>query len=104
MDEATWRGKHYAYFQNTACEYFPCHTGADPANFNCLFCYCPQYALGAGCCGHPAFLPGGVKDCSGCLTPHLAENNGKILAGYDALRRLMEQTAPISQPGERGNT
>ena len=29
------------FFQNTGCEYFPCHQGADPATFNCLFCYCP---------------------------------------------------------------
>ncbi|MBQ1818177.1 MAG: hypothetical protein II124_06030, partial [Clostridia bacterium] len=28
------------YFQNRECEYFPCHEGADPEFFNCLFCYC----------------------------------------------------------------
>ena len=33
-----WEGKHYAFFQNRECEFFPCHKGADPENFNCLFC------------------------------------------------------------------
>ena len=37
--------KHYSFFQNRECEYFPCHKGADPETFNCLFCYCPLYAL-----------------------------------------------------------
>ena len=44
-----WTGKHYAYFSNTACEYYPCHPDADPDNFNCLFCYCPLYMLGREC-------------------------------------------------------
>ena len=38
--------KHYDFFQNSECEYFPCHKGADPKTFSCLFCYCPLYALG----------------------------------------------------------
>ena len=38
--------RHYAFFQNTDCEYFPCHKTAHPERFNCLFCYCPLYALG----------------------------------------------------------
>lgn len=41
-----WEGKGYAFFQNRACEYFPCHPMGDEENFNCLFCYCPLYALG----------------------------------------------------------
>ena len=47
-----WEGKHYSFFQNRDCEYFPCHQGADPENFNCLFCYCPLYALGEKCGGN----------------------------------------------------
>ena len=46
-----WYGKHYSYFQNKECEYFPCHAGANPENFSCLFCYCPLYALGDRCGG-----------------------------------------------------
>ena len=42
---------NYDFFQNKACEYFPCHQGADPETFSCLFCYCPLYALGDQCGG-----------------------------------------------------
>ena len=38
--------KHYDFFQNKLCEFYPCHPGADPETFSCLFCYCPLYALG----------------------------------------------------------
>ena len=44
-----WEGKGYSFFQNTNCEYFPCHATKHPEDFNCLFCYCPLYALGRGC-------------------------------------------------------
>ncbi len=40
--------KEYAYFSHRSCEYFPCHPGADPENFNCLFCYCPSICWGTG--------------------------------------------------------
>ena len=43
--------QNYSYFAHKECEYFPCHKGADPENFNCLFCYCPLYALGRNCGG-----------------------------------------------------
>ena len=46
MEKPYWEGKEYSYFSHKNCEYFPCHKGADPENFNCLFCYCPLYALG----------------------------------------------------------
>ena len=36
-------GKHYTWFQNRECEYFPCHKGVREEEFNCLFCYCPLY-------------------------------------------------------------
>ena len=52
MEKPYWEGKHYAFFSNKECEYFPCHAGADPENFNCLFCYCPLYALGDKCGGN----------------------------------------------------
>ena len=41
-----WHGKTFAFFTNRECEFFPCHAGIDPDEFNCLFCYCPLYALG----------------------------------------------------------
>nr|WP_269822669.1 cysteine-rich small domain-containing protein [[Clostridium] innocuum] len=70
------------YFSNWECEYFPCHKGADPKNFNCLFCYCPLYVLGDRCGGKFVYLPNGDKDCSRCLFPHLRENYGAITERY----------------------
>jgi Zn-finger protein len=70
---------NYDYFQNRSCEYFPCHKGADSDNFNCLFCYCPLYALGDRCGGNFRYTENGVKDCSLCLYPHRRENYGKIM-------------------------
>ena len=60
----------YAYFKNTSCKFYPCHKGADPDHFNCLFCYCPLYALGKECGGNFRYIAGGIKDCSECLVPH----------------------------------
>ena len=70
--------EHYRYFQNTKCEYFPCHKGACEENFNCIFCYCPLYALGDRCGGNFKYLENGIKDCSDCLVRHRAENYDKI--------------------------
>ena len=79
--------EHYKFFCNRECEYFPCHKGADPENFNCLFCYCPLYALGDKCGGNFRYLGNGIKDCSGCQFPHRRENYEKITARY---REIME--------------
>lgn len=68
----------YDFVQNRDCEYFPCHPGADPEKFSCLFCYCPLYALGEDCGGSFRYTEQGIKDCSGCLRPHRRENYGAI--------------------------
>ena len=60
----------YRFFQNKECEYFPCHKCADEEHFNCLFCYCPLYALGENCGGNFTYTEQGIKDCSECLRPH----------------------------------
>ena len=65
---------NYDFFQNKDCEYFPCHKCVDPENFNCLFCYCPLYALGDTCGGNFTYTEQGIKDCSNCLRPHKREN------------------------------
>ena len=84
-------GKHYSYFSNTRCEYFPCHPAADRENFNCLFCYCPLYMLGTECGGTFRYLPNGCKDCTDCLYPHLAENYDAVTMRYaDILARMAE--------------
>ena len=69
---------NYDYFQNSECEYFPCHKCIDTENFSCLFCYCPLYALGDRCGGKYTYTEEGIKDCSGCLRPHCRENYGAI--------------------------
>ena len=86
-----WEGKHYAFFQNRECEFFPCHKGADPENFNCLFCYCPLYALGRKCGGNCSFTESGIKDCSGCLVPHRRENYGRIVARFGELCEMIKE-------------
>ena len=85
MDKAT---KHYAFFQNRECEYFPCHQVEDPDRFNCLFCYCPLYALGEDCGGNCRYLASGVKDCSGCAFPHLRGNYEKIIGRFPEIAAL----------------
>ena len=70
MEKKYWEDKEYAYFSHKKCEYFPCHRGADPEDFNCLFCYCPLYALGDKCGGNFKYNEKGFKDCTNCQLPH----------------------------------
>ena len=81
---------NYSFFQNKACEYFPCHCNADPESFNCLFCYCPLYALGDNCGGNFTYLENGIKDCSNCLRPHKREN-------YDSIVKQMPQILELAK-------
>lgn len=83
-------GKH-TYICHTACPYFPCHPGADPGDFNCLFCYCPLYALGEGCGGNFRYTESGVKDCSACLLPHTEAGYEHVLAGCKRLVALIRE-------------
>ena len=86
-----WRGKGFAFFQNTACEYFPCHQTENPADFNCLFCYCPLYVLGRNCGGHLTYTENGIKDCSACMVPHKRGNYGYITGRFQDIVRKMQQ-------------
>lgn len=60
---------NYKFFQHNACEYFPCHDGADIERFNCMFCFCPLYGK-TDCGGDYNILNNGIKDCSTCTIPH----------------------------------
>ena len=71
---------NYSFFQHTACEYFPCHKTEHPEDFNCLFCYCPLYALGRRCGGNCTYTENGIKDCTACTFPHRRENYDALLA------------------------
>lgn len=83
-----WKDKHYSFFQNTACEYFPCHKTDRPGDFNCLFCYCPLYALGDRCGGNFRYTEAGIKDCTGCLIPHRRDNYGRIVERFSQVAEL----------------
>ena len=79
------------YFANRDCPCFPCHAGADPAAFNCLFCYCPLYALGESCGGDFRYTAKGIKDCSGCLFPHDPHHYAAMLARFPELAELAKR-------------
>ncbi len=69
----------YKYFENRACEYYPCHKGVD--NMNCLFCYCPMYFL-KSCLGSPEYIEKNgckIKVCTNCTFPHREENYELII-------------------------
>ena len=78
--KADWEEKAYSFFRHETCEYFPCHKGVDPEDFNCLFCYCPLYFLGDRCGGHFEYTKSGVKNCVNCAVPHERKNYGRIMA------------------------
>ena len=80
--------KRYAFFQHRDCEFFPCHKGVPEADFNCLFCYCPLYALGESCGGACVYLPSGVKSCEHCAFPHRRENYATVIARFPELAAL----------------
>ena len=63
-----------SFFANRECKYFPCHEGADPDDFSCLFCYCPLYALADKCGGNFYYNAKGIKVCTNCKVPHLSKN------------------------------
>ena len=82
---------HFKFLQNRECEYFPCHKGVPEADFNCLFCYCPLYALGRGCGGAYTYLENGCKSCERCAFPHRKENYDKVLARYDDIMEIVRR-------------
>lgn len=80
----------FRYFQNTDCDYFPCHEGANGC-FNCLFCYCPLYALGEACGGNFTYTAEGIKDCSLCLIPHSPNGYDYILSHMSDVMELAKK-------------
>lgn len=94
-----WKGKHYSFFQNTQCEYFPCHKTDRPEDFNCIFCYCPLYALADRCGGAFRYTKKGVKDCTGCMVPHCRENFGRILERFAEVSKLASKAPDAANGG-----
>lgn len=89
--EPYWAGKAYAFFSHTSCEFFPCHPTEHPEDFNCLFCYCPLYALGPKCGGNFHYTENGIKDCSQCMIPHKRENYGYITGKFQEIVQMMAE-------------
>ena len=98
-----WEGKHFAFYTNKECEYYPCHPVPEGTEFNCLFCYCPLYMLGRKCGGNFTYLESGVKDCSECLVPHRRENYGFIADSFQKIagRDAHEKSAQLLCAGGR---
>ena len=82
--------RHYSFFTNRKCEYFPCHKDADPEDFNCLFCYCPLYVLGDQCGGDFVYRDNGRKDCTRCTFPHKCDSYDIIVSRYEEISSVME--------------
>ena len=79
---------NYKYYSNINCEYFPCHADADNECFNCLFCYCPLYALGPNCGGNFSYINGKTKDCSACLIPHSKDGYEFVIKKFGDIQAL----------------
>ena len=93
MEKPYWEGKEYSYFSHKKCEFFPCHKNADPDDFNCLFCYCPLYALGEKCGGNFRYTEKGIKDCTNCMLPHKRKSYGYVTGKYQELLLTNRQYA-----------
>lgn len=81
--------KHYRFFCNRDCEYFPCHKTKNEDDFNCMFCYCPLYPLGEQCGGDFTYTDDGVKDCTGCMIPHRKD-------AYDYISSRCKEVAALA--------
>lgn len=96
------KSENFKKFTHTECEYFPCHKVNATENFNCLFCYCPLYALGDRCGGNYVYSYG-VKDCSQCLIPHSKGGYDYITKKYKELEELASQNMGSSRKSSQGN-
>lgn len=90
MKEENWKNKKFSFFCNKECEYFPCHETKHPEEFNCLFCYCPLYALGRDCGGNYYYTEEGIKNCVNCMIPHKRENYGYIIDQFQKIADRMK--------------
>ena len=83
--------QNYKFFNHKDCEYFPCHKTNDPDNFNCLFCYCPLYALKDKCGGNFRYTDNGIKDCSNCFLPHRRDNYDYIMGKFQDIIKITKK-------------
>lgn len=81
----------YKFFSHTECDFYPCHEVKEGAKFNCLFCYCPLYALGDKCGGNYKYMEDGTKDCSKCLVPHGEKSYDYIISKWGEIAELAKK-------------
>lgn len=89
------------FFQNRACEHFPCHKGVREEDFNCLFCYCPLYLLGRDCGGNFEYLENGIKSCSNCTVPHREGGYDHVMEKYKLIAQRIRATAEVPESGKQ---
>ena len=80
--------ENYKFFCHKNCEFFSCYKTDKPDEFNCLFCYCPLYALGENCGGNFKYTEKGIKDCSNCMLPHNKKNFDYIMKKFSEISEL----------------
>lgn len=83
--------QNYRFYSHKECEYFPCHKTGKPEDFNCLFCYCPLYALKDRCGGNFKYTEKGIKDCSQCMVPHKRENYQYIMGKFKEIIEITKK-------------
>lgn len=83
--------RKYSFFQHKECEYFPCHKVKNAEEFNCLFCYCPLYALGSKCGGNFSYTENGIKDCGNCTIPHTKGEYEYVLSKFSEIAELAKE-------------
>lgn len=91
----TQQGTHeYPFFTHRECEFFPCHADIAPDDFNCIFCYCPLYALGPDCGGDYTYTSKGIKDCTSCTLPHRGDAGTRhVKEKFALLAKLAEDSS-----------
>ena len=85
----------FCYFQNQACEFFPCHKVEDTEYFNCMMCFCPLYFLPEDCGGNYQLSPRGIRDCTNCTIPHERGGYGYII---NRLEHILEDIRNQPEP------
>ena len=91
MEANLMKKRRYTFFSHRECEYFPCHATDNQEGFNCLFCYCPLYALGERCGGNYSYNAKGVKVCTDCLIPHGRESHAVIVSRFTEIAEMAKK-------------
>ncbi|WP_273384780.1 cysteine-rich small domain-containing protein [Enorma phocaeensis] len=81
--------ERYKFFNHSTCEFYPCHD-MPAGELNCLFCFCPLYALGPDCGGNPTYVGENhdIKDCSNCTLPHRRANYDYVMSQFERIKEL----------------